>query len=105
MAPMKLTDHLAGLRVERGKQRRRAVPLVVMRPPLDLTRSHRQQRLRAVERLNLRLFVHAQDHGVVRRVHIQPDDVPHFVDQQRIVRQLERLACDAAAGRRRARCG
>jgi hypothetical protein len=45
MPTMKLRDQLAGFRVERGKQRGGAVPFVVMRPPLDLTGAHRQQRL------------------------------------------------------------
>ena len=65
--------------------------LVVVRPTLDLSRLHRQQRLRSVERLNLRLLVDAEDRRVRGRIQIQPDDVPHFFDQQRIIRQLERL--------------
>ena len=36
---------------------------------------------------------------------IQPHDVADLLDEERILRELERLACDAAAGRRRARCG
>ena len=33
---MKLRDHFAGLRIQRGEQGRRPVPLVVVRPPFDL---------------------------------------------------------------------
>jgi hypothetical protein len=76
MATVKLRDQLTGFRVERGKQGRRAVPFVVMRPALDLTWPHRQQRLRAVERLDLRFFVHAEDDRVVWRVHVEPHNVP-----------------------------
>jgi hypothetical protein len=46
-------DDPAGGDVKNREQRGRAVALVVMTASLDLSRSHRQQRLRAVERLNL----------------------------------------------------
>ena len=42
-----------------------------------------QQRLGAVERLNLALFVHAQDQGAVRRVGVEADDVADLVDEMR----------------------
>ena len=31
----------------------------------------------------------AEHDRMVRWIHVQPDDVPHFVDQQRVGRQLE----------------
>jgi hypothetical protein len=34
--------------------------------------------LRPFKRLYLCLFVHAEHYGVVRRAHIQPDDVPQY---------------------------
>jgi hypothetical protein len=43
---MKLRDHLARIRVERREQRRRSMPVVVVRAPLHLAQSHRQQWLR-----------------------------------------------------------
>ena len=49
--------------------------LVVMAAPLDLTRPHRQQRLGAVERLDLGLFIHAEHQGAVGRVEVEPDNV------------------------------
>jgi len=39
---------LAGLDLQRGKQGRRPVADVIVRPPLDLARPHRQRKLRAV---------------------------------------------------------
>lgn len=54
-------------------------------------RRHEQDRLFAVERLDLRFLVHAQHHGAGRRRQIKAGDVLHFVDEQRIARQLERL--------------
>ena len=63
--------------------------LVVMAAPLDLPRPHRQQRLNAVERLDLRLFVDAQHQGAVGWVEVELNDVAHLVDKQRVGRQLE----------------
>src|SRR6516225_2262147 len=82
-------DDPAGGDVKSGEQRGRAVALVVMTAAFDLSRSHWQQRLRAVERLNLRLFINAQDQGMGGRVEVQSDDVAHLVDKHRIARQLE----------------
>jgi hypothetical protein len=48
--------------------------------------------LRAIEGLNLRLLIDAEDRRMRRRIQIQPDDVPDLFDQERIVRQFERLA-------------
>src|SRR5690606_31264848 len=48
-------------RDEAREERRRSVTLVVVRAPLDLSRAHRQQRLRTIERLDLALFVDADD--------------------------------------------
>src|SRR6266403_4648226 len=87
-----LGDDLATLHVERGKQRRGAAPHVVMRPPFDLAGLQRQDRLRAIQRLNLGLLVHAQHDRAIRRIQIEPDDVPHLLDQERVRRQLEALA-------------
>ena len=72
---MELRDHVAGLRIERRKQRGRAVPLVIVGPAFHLARQHRQQRLRPVERLNLRLLIDAEDGGVRGWMQIQPYDI------------------------------
>ena len=92
MAREALADDLAGRHVERGEQRGRAVALVVVGAPLGLAGPHRQQRLGAVQRLDLALLVDAQHHGAVGRVEIEPDDVAHLLDEQRIGRELEGLA-------------
>ena len=57
---------------------------VVMRAPLDLSRSHGKQRLRTVERLDLGFLVYAQHHGMLGRVHVQTRDIPNFLDEQGI---------------------
>ena len=91
MALVAAADDLARGDVEGGEQRGRAVALVVVSTPLGLPRSHRQQRLRAIERLDLRLFIDTQDQGTVGRVEVEPDNVAHLVDKQRIAGQLEGL--------------
>ena len=84
-------DDRSGLHVERGEQRGRAVPLVVVGAPLGLAGPHRQQRLGAVQRLDLAFLVDAEHHGALRRVEIEPDDVAHLLHEQRIGRELEGL--------------
>src|SRR5437660_9542872 len=90
MPPVELAEDLAGLEIEGRKQRGRAVAFVVVGPTLDLARAHWQQRLRPIERLNLRLLVHAEHDRMLGRIHVQAHHVTHLVDQQRIGRQLER---------------
>ena len=74
-----------------ANERGRAVPLVVVRAPLDLARAHRQQRLGAVERLDLAFLVDAQDQRPIRRGHVQPDHVAHLRDEVGVGRELEGL--------------
>ena len=75
--------------VHRGEQRRRAVPLIVVRHGSGATLLQRQSGLCAVKRLNLALFVDRQDDGVCGRIDKEPDDVAQFVDEARVVGQLE----------------
>ena len=88
---MTLPDDFAGLHVERREERGRPVAHVVVGPPLDLPRSHGQQGLAPIQRLDLRLLVHTQHQRAIRRVQIEPDDVPDFVDEERVAGQLERV--------------
>jgi hypothetical protein len=45
--------------------------------------------LGALERLHLGLLVHAQHHGRLGRVQVEPDDVVELVDEQRVGGELE----------------
>ena len=63
-----LADDPALQHVERGEQGRRAVPLVVVRHRPAAALLHRQARLGAVERLNLRLLVDRQHQRVLWRI-------------------------------------
>ena len=62
-----LADDCPCLDVERGEQRRRAMPLVVMGAAFDLPRPQWQDRLRAIQCLYLRLLVDAEHQGPIRR--------------------------------------
>ena len=44
-----------------------------------------------VERLNLALLIHAQDHRALGRRHVEPDDVAHLLNKLRIGGELESL--------------
>src|SRR5262245_42805971 len=92
MTTMGLRDDRAGLGVERGKQRCRPVALVVVRPTLGFSGPEGQQRRGAIQRLDLRFLIDAQDHRVIGRIQIQAHDVAHLRNQQGVRRELERLA-------------
>ena len=64
---------------------------VVVGPPLDLARPHRQEWLGPIERLDLTLLVHAQHQRAVWRLEVQADDIPHLLDEERVGGQLEGL--------------
>jgi len=81
MPPVALADHLAALHVQRREQRGGPVAHVVVGPALHLSRPHRQKRLRPVQRLDLRLLVGAEHQSLVRRVEVEPDDVPDLLDE------------------------
>jgi len=72
---VKLADDLARLDVQRGEERGRAMARVVVGPARHLSGPHRQQRLRAIQGLNLGFLVDAQDQRLVRRVEVEPYDV------------------------------
>lgn len=45
----------------------------------------------AIQRLDLRLLIHAEHKRTLRRIQIQSDHIAHLVDEQQIGLQLERL--------------
>ena len=55
----------------------------------DLAGPHGQDRLRAVERLNLTLFIHAQDQSINRRAHVKAHNIAHFFDEIGILGYLK----------------
>ena len=73
--------------------------------PFDLPGSHREQRLGAIQRLDLRFLVDAEHQRVVRRVEIEADDVAHLVDKQGSADSLKvSLRCGWSENARQMRC-
>ena len=68
------------------------MPHVAVRATFRYAGHHRQDWLFAIERLDLALLIDAEDEGSVGRGKVKADDIAYLVDEQRIVRQLERLA-------------
>ena len=91
MLAITLAQDFAGRDVQSSEQGGGAVADVIVRVPFGLTGAKRQQGLRPVESLNLRLLVDAQNDGALGRIEIQADDVADLVDEERIGGQLERL--------------
>jgi hypothetical protein len=85
-------DDGAGGDVESREQRGVAVPRVVVGAALSLARAHRQQRLGAIQRLDLRRLVQPKHQRALGRAHASPDDVAHLPDEQRGGGELEGLA-------------
>lgn len=77
--------------VERREQLRCAVANVAVGAALGHAGHHPQDRLLAVERLDLRLLVDAEHECAVGRRQVEPDDVADLADEQRIAQQLECL--------------
>jgi hypothetical protein len=83
-------DAAAG-HLQRCEETGGAVPLVVVRHPGRQPGPHRQDRLGPVERLDLRLLVHAQHQGPFGRVDVQADEVGHLGVELRVLAELEGL--------------
>jgi hypothetical protein len=88
---MRLADHSAGGDVQGREQRRGAAAFVVVGTSLWKSWREGKQRLRTVEGLDLALFVHAQHHRHLWRLHVQPDDVAHLLDEHGVGGEFEGL--------------
>ena len=84
-----LTQDCSGDGVEGCEQCGGAVSNVVVRDPFDVAEPQGQDRLAALQRLNLALLIHTQDQGFIRWVQIQPDDVPYLLDEEGVVGKLK----------------
>jgi len=78
---MKFSDDFAALGIQRGEERRGAVPRVVACATLDLPGAHGQHGLRPIEGFDPGFFLGAQHQRLVRGVEIEPDDLARFVDE------------------------
>lgn len=85
VAGLAVANDKPGGNIECREQGRCAVTLVVVR------HGGCAARLRAVERLDLAPFINAQHQSLVRRVHVEPDDIDGLLLELRIVGDLEGL--------------
>jgi len=82
------TEDLALKDIEGGKQGRDAMTLVVVGHGAGAAPLHRQSRLRAVERLNLALFIDREHHGMIGRIDVEADNLPEFAGELRSLDSL-----------------
>ena len=82
-------NDLAFQRVEGGEQRSCAVALIVVGHGPRAAFLHWQPRLGAVQRLNLALFVRAQNQGMLGRIQVQAHDGLELFCERRIAAEFE----------------
>jgi hypothetical protein len=70
MPSVQITHDPSAFHFQGGKERCGAVPQVVVRAALSLSRTHGQQGLRTVQGLNLDLLVYTQNQGLIRHRHL-----------------------------------
>ena len=58
---------------------------------LGLPQAHRQNRLGTLKRLDLRFLIDADNDRIVRRVHVQADNVAHLFHELWILRETKRF--------------
>ena len=100
MPGMPVAENPPAWQVKSGEQGRGAVAQVIVDAPFGLSGTHGQKRLRTVQSLDLRLFIHAQHQGLIRRIQIKPYHITHLLDEQRIAGKLKAfgpLRCKAKA--------
>src|ERR1700687_3555889 len=86
-------DDLSGGDFERRKQRRRAMPLVVVAlAGQGAAIGQLQIALRSLQSLNRRLFVHAQHNGLLGRGDIEANNIGGFGRKVRVVALTPGLA-------------
>jgi len=86
-----VADDAAVERVQGGEERGRAVARVVVGLPRRDAGTQREQRLRALKRLDLAFLVHAQHERPVGRVEIESDHIAELLDKPSVAAGLERL--------------
>src|SRR5208283_2274002 len=89
MPGMTLANDLAFQHIEGGKQRGRAIALVVVGHRATPAFLEGQSRLSPVQSLDLTLLIQTQHQRLLRRVEIQPDHVGQLLQKPRIAREFE----------------
>lgn len=91
MALHATADDLAFEHVESGEQRCGTVALIVVGHRSGTALLHRQTRLGAIQRLDLRFLIDREDDGMSGWINVKPDNVTQLVDEFRIVGEFELL--------------
>lgn len=86
-----LSNHPPVQEIESREECRDPVPLVVMSHGSATAFLHGQPGLRALESLNLALFVHAQDNRLVGRIKIESHDISELLGEAGVIGKLEAL--------------
>ncbi len=89
MPTMAFAQHRPSPHIQRRKQRGRPIPDIIMGSPLHLSGPHRQNRLFPIQSLNLRFLIDTQNQGSIRRVQVEPHNIPNLLNKKRILGQLE----------------
>ena len=91
VARLGASDQRAGQLDKSGKQSDCAMPRIVVRHRACAFGRQRKPELRAFERLALAFLIAAQHEGFGRRIEVEPDHVPEFLFEFRIIREFEGL--------------
>jgi len=91
MALMACSQDLAGPGVESSEKGCSPMARVVVSSSFDLSWAHREQWLHAIKSLDLGFLIHTKNNCLVGRVQVQPNDIPHFLNEERIGRKFETL--------------
>lgn len=92
VSPMKADHHVAGADVQGGEQVQGPMSEVVVGPPGHRPRPQRQERLRPLHGLELRLGIEGEHQGVVGWMQVESHHVQDFLGEMRIAAELERPA-------------
>jgi hypothetical protein len=81
-----------GSDIEGRKQRGGAVADIVVCDSLDVSQAHGQERLGAIQSLNLALFINGEHQGVIGRIQVQAHNVAHLFNKEGVRGQFEPTA-------------
>src|SRR5215831_7669362 len=91
VTPVATADGDAAGHIQGREQGSDSVSFIIVRLARGHAGCERQNRLRAIQRLDLTLFVYAQDDRAIRWIQVQAHDVPHFLDELRVFGELKVL--------------
>src|SRR6202453_4047246 len=89
VATVTLANDFASGHSQGCEERCRAMAFIIVGVSLSLSRPQRQQGLSAIQSLDLRFFIDAQDDGLIGRIQIQANPIANLFDKERIGGQLE----------------